>query len=611
MKNKNSYIYNFEQEINISPESSQHFDEMYNNPDILSYSESKSQSLLASKNINNNYIINNKDQSLKNILINPEETKEANNNNIDKELSSLQISLSNLLSDKDSKEIIFNKKSNNKIIDISYDISNYDNDKESETNNNQNNKVKKIQNDEQSSLCNYAKSLYKKNVICTSPKKKKEYKIEKGEDINISLPKNNINNKTKRIFLNNDTMDFDNYYRNHNLSINKVQNFTINNIVEFNQNYNLTEENYITSIRQPKLGIAKNKIKLINNKNIDINKDDSNKFFYNPKNKNENKIQKVNKKQIYKTIEYSGANKKISINKKISNAIKNKTDFKKNNIVFKKLLIQNKNSSKNKINNSNNSNNSFIKKKKLFYLNRNDSKNYEKNISFNNFNKTEISINKNNILSNVLLNKIKTEQKRTTRKILNRINNMNNLNRTNNRINFLPIFNKIFDKKIKNKKPEKQINNNQKENKLIENQAEDKIKKIENKKIINNNNDKKDKNKKFHEKIKSQINIVSLLNNFNKEKNEVKKKNKSIYNFGNIFFINQNQYQVHKKNDTEINIKNNINIRNKLEIINNFSNYRKKSKFNDSTIINKTKRFNTEIDLTGIKNKLNYKLNKS
>ena len=101
------------------------------------------------------------------------------------------------------------------------------------------------------------------------------------------------------------------------------------------------------------------------------------------------------------------------------------------------------------------------------------------------------------------------------------------------------------------------------------------------------------------------------MNNFNKEKNKVKKKNKSIYNFGNIFFINQNQYQVHKKNDTEINIKNNINIRNKLEIINNFSNYRKKSKFNDSTIINKTKRFNTEIDLTGIKNKLNYKLNKS
>ena len=600
MNNKNPYIHNLKQEINISPNSSKIFDEMYNNQDILSYSESKSQSLINSKNIDNDYIINNNNQSLKILLIDQQEKKEENiNNNIDKdkELSSLQISLSNLLSDRDSKEFLLNKKNNNKIIDISYDISNKD--KESDINNNMNNKMYKIQNDEHSSLCNYSNSLYKNKNIYTSPNKKKEYQIEKGEDINISLQKKNINNKTKRIFINNDVMDFNSYYRNNNLSINKVHNFTINNILEYNPNYNLTEYNFISDNKKAKMGMLKNKAKLISNKNIDINKDDSKKFFYNPKTLNAYKNINSNMKKIYKTIEYSGTNKKTNINKTISNDIKIKSDFKKKDIIFKKL-IQTKNSSNKKKDNSNISNNSFIKKKKLFYLNRNKSKNKnEKNISFNSFNKTEISINKKNILSNVLMNKIKTEQKKTTNKLLNKINNMNNLYKTSNRTNFLPIFNKIFEKKIKNKKSDKPNNNNKKEIKSLENQTEEKnkIKKTEKKNncyntVINDNS---------HKKIKSQINIVSLLNNFNKEKNKDKKKNKSIYNFGNIFFINQNQYQIHKKNETEINIKNNINIRKKLEIINNFSNYRKKSKIDYSNIINKAKRFNTESDLTSIK----------
>ena len=118
----------------------------------------------------------------------------------------------------------------------------------------------------------------------------------------------------------------------------------------------------------------------------------------------------------------------------------------------------------------------------------------------------------------------------------------------------------------------------------MQTEEKNKIKKTEKK----NNNYNTVINDDSHKKIKSQINIVSLLNNFTKEKNKDKKKNKSIYNFGNIFFINQNQYQIHKKNETEINIKNNINIRKKLEIINNFSNYRKKSKIDYSNIINNT-----------------------
>ena len=610
MSNKNIYINKLEEKINISPNSSKNLDEMYNSQVMLSYSESKSQSLKISKNTDNTYIINNNNQSLKNILINKQEEKGENiNNNINNELSSLQISISNLLSDRESKEIIFNKKSNNnsKIIDISYDISNNDN--ESDINSNMNNKKRKIQYDEQSSLCNYAKSLYNNKYVCTSPnKRKKVYQIEKGEDVNISLQKKSINNKTKRIFKNNDTMDFDSYYRNNNLSINKVNNFTINNISQYNQNYNLSEDNYLSDNKRTKTQMIKNKVKLINYKNIDINKVDSKNFFYNPKTLNANKNINSNMKKIYKTIEYPGTNKKLklNINKIISNTTKIKSDFKNKKIVYKKLILNNNNNSNNKTYNSNNSNISFIKKKKLFYLNQNKSKNKnEKNISFSNFNKTELSINNKNILSNVLMNKIKTEQKKTTKKLISKINNMNNLSKTN-RTNFLPIFNKIFEKKINSNKSDKQVNNNQEENKSKEKKNEDKnqIKKKENKnncnKIIVNNNS--------HKKINTQINIVSLLSNFNKEKNNNKKKNKSIYNFGNIYFINQNQYQIHKKNESEINLKNNINIRNKLEIINNFSNYRKKSKNDNSNTIKKSKRFNTETDLTSIKNKLNYNL---
>ena len=372
MSNKNMYINKLEQEINISPNSSKNFDEIYNSQVILSYSESKSQSLIITKNIDNNYIINN-NESLKNILVNQQEKEEENIiNNIDNEFSSLQISLSNLLSDRESKEIIFNKKNNpNKIIDISYDISNNDN--ENDININMNNKIKKIQNDEQSSLCNYEKILYNNKYICTSPNKRKVYQIEKGQDINISLPKKSINNKTKRIFANNDITDLNNYFRNNNLSINKVNNFTINNILEYNQNYNLTEDNDISDNKKIKIGTIKNKVKLINNKNIDINKVDSKNFFYNPKNLNANKNLNSNKKKNYKTIEYSGTNKKSNINKNISNITKIKSDFKNKNIVYKKLSLSNINNSSN--NKSNNSNISIIKKKKIFYLNRNKSKN--------------------------------------------------------------------------------------------------------------------------------------------------------------------------------------------------------------------------------------------
>ena len=77
------------------------------------------------------------------------------------------------------------------------------------------------------------------------------------------------------------------------------------------------------------------------------------------------------------------------------------------------------------------------------------------------------------------------------------------------------------------------------------------------------------------------------MNNFKKENN--KKKNKTIFNFGNIFFVNQNQNQnqIHKKMETEINIKYDVKIKHKPQIITDFSNYKKKSKNNNENIINK------------------------
>ena len=95
------------------------------------------------------------------------------------------------------------------------------------------------------------------------------------------------------------------------------------------------------------------------------------------------------------------------------------------------------------------------------------------------------------------------------------------------------------------------------------------------------------------------------MNNFNKEKNKGKKQ-KSIFNFGNIFFINQNQNQIHKKMDTDIEIKNDITIKQKPQIITDFSNYIKirKNKNNNKKMINhKSKRLSTEINLDKIKNK--------
>ena len=640
MKNKKNKIFNnLEEEINISVNSSEkELDEIFNNEDNLTYSESKSHST-----ITNNYLVKSKNDSLKNIVIyhktTEKEEKKIITNNNESKISSLQISLSNLLSDVESKETIFNKKNdnnnilnkdnNNGLINISNEICSNEN--ESDINNNINFKLRKNQNDEQSSLCNYSKSIYTNNInnqnenkvdnikknLFTSPNKRKEYQIEKGENINISLQKKDNNNKTKRIFNITETIDNNHIFYNNSLSINKTHNFIINNTIEYNTNYNLTQNNFSSKDNNTKFANIKNKVKLINNKNIDLNKADSKKFFYNPKKSNDNTSKKILNRNLenpkFKTIEYQNEkyNKtKIEIteinlgtnNTDNYNHIKYKeknfkTDFKKKNDFYKRII-----KIKNNMNDRGSGNNSLIKKKKLFYINKTKT---SKNISINNNNITEPSITKKIKLKNIiskdlLMNKIKTEQKKTTHKLINKLNNINN-NTNNSIINFLPIFNKTFHKKLKtNKNSEKNIENKNTEN-INKIKIDDKNNKDNNNNIIDNNT---------HKKIKSQINFVSLLNNFNKEKNKGKKQ-KSIFNFGNIFFINQNQNQIHKKMDTDIEIKNDITIKQKPQIITDFSNYIKirKNKNNNKKMINhKSKRLSTEINLDKIKNKFKTEL---
>ena len=276
--------------------------------------------------------------------------------------------------------------------------------------------------------------------------------------------------------------------------------------------------------------------------------------------------------------------------------------------------------------------------------------------------------NKNvNIITNEFMNQIKSEQKKTKNKLLNKLNNLNNLNTTINIINkasIFPIFSNTYEKKLDNSSDKKKIQNKNEQYKNFSNSKKNKLKPIEKTKSkpkpnklncftedINIIKQKKQNNKdNSHKKIKTQINLATLLNNFNR-KERTKKNNKSLYNFGNIFFINQSQ--ITKKVDSDIineksennkgkilimndnsesiklNTLNYSSIKHRPQIINDFSNYKKKINSNknnndiDCNLIKnnealfKQKRISTDIDLNkhsiNMKNKIrdSFKLRKA
>ena len=743
-----------------------------------------SQSLYTSTNnpINNN--VNNKINK-NNIIINANTS--INNNNMIFNIGNNYINNSNTCKKNNTKNCYkYNKEQN-----INLYINNSNKSKDINDNLDENgDKNKNLTNNP----INELKINKLENVKIISPYKQ-EYQIEKGENIELSIS-DNFNQKK----LYKESIIY-NYNKKNNLSINKEQNFTINNISntiidnKHHHNHNITEyydylkKNNTASleiikeqIKYHKINIInnynnynhqgiKNKLKLINNKNIDIQKEDSKKFFYNPKlNNNSNRILYMNKANNNNFVKYNKTDynlnfnnkteigdlrmetfpnnnrvqkliisKKIMYDRKLGNN-KNKTNIynisynnvKNNKSYTKKNNNININANTNKIINVNgNASNANLKKeepknycKKLFYIKKNrkiissyNSHNNSSNkktpimkikkntrnielsdidkksnysITYNKRNyesksKSKSKINDKNIknecitepskqnnkkkyfydthkntnnMTNDLINQIKNSQKKTTNKLLIKLNNMNNNNNINinlfNQGSLFPILSKVFDKNVdnsiekrklikneinlnknshsKNKKNNSKGGKGNKQNYLSEN-------------INNKKEKKKEKNIKNnpHKKINTQINILSLLNNFNsKDKN--RKNNKSLYNFGNIFFINQSQTikngdsylmssnNLHEKSiglnkekiiiindnyDTNLNTLNYSNIKQKPQIINDFSNYKKKGNNNknidngssivkNSEALFKQKRFDTDTNFR-IKNNLNVK----
>lgn len=889
--NRNLNFHN-SNDLNMSNSSDKELDKELNDiltEDLLSYSEDKSQSILnQNKSNDNSKITNSKNQQIKvpilvkndnNLSNNSEitisflssknksesqkcslntfknEGKENNKifndtNNINgsnKDLSALQVSLSNLLSDIDSKDNYINQNnkikelikiennindnnnlnftSKNEIINISNDNSNiinntniynnnlkeknfsheehsssvcnysqsvHTNNKQSDTvsnyilknneniNNNVNNKNNnnnaniganfiinstlyekdKIKNARKSLKYNKNKNIYNERIkddnkhintkishkykISKDDNNKKvvtpskvNYKIEKGENVQLSINNDNNTNTQNNILKeeNNNNSKIKSL-----LSINKTQNFTIDSTAsDMNNNisYDLIKknnttsmeiineilENNVTNLQENQNNANKNKIKLINNKNIVILNDESKKFFYNPKtkynsndifyiNKNENVIinkiknnlnnnnkNKILPKKKEKNIIYSQYNlnytkiKTHNQNIPQSNKSFNKNIFKKDGINNKKAFygLEKKkcNSGFNSYNNSSNKKKKKILKVKNFTRNidindinlkkhfsvKNKKKKLKSSITDNNNKneciteptklKSKVKCNKNiNPATHNLINKVKIVQKKSSNELLNKITNLNNINiNIINKGNLFPIFSKVFQESSKSK-TSKEKDSSSKEIKIKKTYQGARLShttlnknKINTNKVIKLNKNKcytddiyskKEKksniNDNQHKKINTQINLTSFLNNFNnKDKN--RKNNKSLFNFGNIFFINQSQ--ISKKYDSDIlssNIfdksNNGINKekiiiyndncdnsklntlnysinKQRPQIINDFSNYKKKGNFkckfidkNSETSIERTDyNFKPKRTITSINNNIRHNLN--
>ena len=266
---------------------------------------------------------------------------------------------------------------------------------------------------------------------------------------------------------------------------------------------------------------------------------------------------------------------------------------------------------------------------------------------------TDLSKQKNNYhfreYSHNFMNQIKSSQKETTNKLLNKLNNLNNMNiNIINKGAILPIISKAFEKKLDSRSKTKKAKNKQKLCSIKIYKSKREIKEKINCFIENSNKRQKMKKKidKSNKIINTQINLASLLNNFNK-KEKKRENNKSLFNFGNIFFINQNQLfkkdfdilsnKMHENNDinkekiiilnddynnSKLNTLNYSIIRKRPKVINDFSNYKKKNSNkgkkekemsifrNNDEIIN-PKRMNTDINFTVNNFNMKYKIKDS
>ena len=365
----------------------------------------------------------------------------------------------------------------------------------------------------------------------------------------------------------------------------------------------------------------------ISNNNDNKNKNRQKKLVY-----LKNNVIKNNKNS--KTKKNLDINNAINVNKKedILNKIK-KNNMKNNKIIGKQLTKKN-------IYQNNNSklNNSF--KQSLIAKKYQDSNN--NSITSNNNRKSHLKSNNSKTKSNSIINKINNEIIKESslfhilynmpQRNVNTTKNNSGMSSKDEKESTIVQNNKSKEndkKKLSQKKMIKHKTNNNFKlyNSYFKNNTND-SKNKKSKENINNKNknsikskniNSKNKNNNVHKKLNSQINLDSLRSNFNLNNiNNInnfqrRKNNKSLYNFGNIFFINQNhiikkeleansnkneyikikyknnniknrQQQRYYQYESEKNDNNNHNNKNVLtastkynpEIINDFSKYKKK-----------------------------------
>ena len=490
----------------------------------------------------------------------------------------------------------------------------------------QNNKIKDNFNSQKKNLIHKYIQGNKKIYI-----NNKNINVGKGESNNFFYnPKNIIVNKAssitnnKKNFLNDDKIKIENELHTPDSNKNKVAPMTCvhkgsfvycqdnsqnNNSVKYNyiNNYSKIFKNNNSSLSKNNNNQKSNKTLIQKNSNLKytkINKRIKNnlkKCQNGIKNKNSTFIKVKNNKDCFKTIikrEKNMGNKLKTDEKKFINTKEfypihnniNKTiknDLKKNKNTNNRNNLNNNNNTINSINSVNNRkniinkireinknnkfiekiNNDFIKESSLFSLLYNSSqKNISKNISRKSSNNKMKDTKDLTIIQNKNDNKMKIKVKKG-----------DNINLQKNKKN-------ISDKKYENREEKKLVRHNT--NNLSEfNLFFEKVLDASNKKIklsskrnidlkkknsFNKINYNKSNNKKaFHKKINSQINLNALTNNFNFINQKRRKNNKSLYNFGNIFFINQNKIIENNYESFNSNINNNSNITNFISKNNN------------------------------------------
>ena len=303
-------------------------------------------------------------------------------------------------------------------------------------------------------------------------------------------------------------------------------------LVYLKNNIHKSKNNRINNKNISEINSKMKQVTIINNKNNSFTKKNSNDnscFNHINKNISKKKNYKINPNQLIKKKKILENNNNIS---KINNSLKKNLAIKNNTINNNSINSNNKRRiirgiNKIKLKTKSNSiinkiNNDIIKESSLFHiLYNNMSSQRNANTTKNN---SGISSKDEKESTIIQKNSSKEKDKEKPKKILQKKLVKHNTN------NSFSLYNTFFEKILDDNKKKSESKNVSKDTKNNKSAA---------KKTVAYS-----KGNKKHKKINSQINLDSLTSNFNFNNiNNIMKKrknNKSLYNFGNIFFINQN-----------------------------------------------------------------------